>query len=306
TASSDKTARVWDVRHGQPYPNSFPTEWGAAFAHFSPDGKTLLIAPNGGTVTQFKLVEGTDFSISNQISDVLEAKYSPNGQRIVTILSSATIWDAHTLRPLTESFAHVLARSGDPYIHSVEFGPDGERIVTTSDDKTAIISDVETGRPVGKPLQHEGTVYYAQFSANGQKVVSASGDGTARDWNALTGDALTEPLRHDARVNCARFSADGHRVLSASMDGTARVWDAETGKELFRLRHDNNVMDAEFSPDGTRILTESLDTTAHLWDARTGQPLGDPLKHNGGVNFARFSPDGERDITVSADRTARL
>jgi hypothetical protein len=51
--------------------------------------------------------------------------------------------------PETEPMRHegkVLAAS---------FSPDGRRIVTASDDKTARVWDAESGKPVGEPMLHK-------------------------------------------------------------------------------------------------------------------------------------------------------
>ena len=42
--------------------------------------------------------------------------------------------------------------------YSASFSPDGRRIVTASDDKTARVWDAESGKPVGEPLRHEDAV----------------------------------------------------------------------------------------------------------------------------------------------------
>ena len=107
----------------------------------------------------------------------------------------------------------------------VAFSPDGTRVVTVSDDKTARVWDAATGKLLTSPLEHQDWVRSAAFSPDGTRVVTASDDGTARVWDAATGKPLTGPLEHQDRVKSAAFSPDGTRVVTASEELTARVWD---------------------------------------------------------------------------------
>ncbi len=72
-------------------------------------------------------------------------------------------------------------------VYSAQFSPDGERVVTASEDTTARVWEARTGKPLGEPLKHEGAVASAQFSPDGERVVTASWDTTARVWDVLTG-----------------------------------------------------------------------------------------------------------------------
>ena len=80
---------------------------------------------------------------------------------------------------------------------SAQFSPDGKRIVTASQDKTARVWDAQSGQPLTEPLKHDNKVNSAQFSPDGKRIVTASDDNTARVWDAQSGQPLTEPLKHD-------------------------------------------------------------------------------------------------------------
>ena len=103
-------------------------------------------------------------------------------------------------------------------VTSAAFSPDGKRIVTASEDKTARIWDAATGKPIGEPLKgHEDAVMSAAFSPDGKRIVTASDDKTARIWDAATGKPIGEPLKgHDGcgdeRGVQPRRQAHRHRV----------------------------------------------------------------------------------------------
>src|SRR6266513_4579372 len=54
--------------------------------------------------------------------------------------------------PLTGSMWH------DGEVNSAQFSPDGQRVVTVSEDKTVRLWDATSGKPIGEPMKHEGAV----------------------------------------------------------------------------------------------------------------------------------------------------
>ena len=159
---------------------------------------------------------------------------------------------------------------------SAAFSPDGTRIVTASDDKTARIWDAATGKEIAVLRGQTAAVSSATFSPDGSRIVTAScGQDRAhlgrRDRQGDRGPATAMT----ARVLIPPPSAPTARASSPRhADKTARIWDAATGKEIAVLRgHDGSCTSAAFSPDGTRIVTASADKTARIWDAATGKEI---------------------------------
>ncbi|NMC22060.1 MAG: hypothetical protein GYA33_16760, partial [Thermogutta sp.] len=191
------------------------------------------------------------------------------------------------------------------------FSPDGRRIVTASEDKTAGVWDAQTGERLlvlkGNWLRwgHTDAVLSAAYSPDGRRIVTASRDGTVIVWDAQTGERLRVLRGHGDWVRSAAFSPDGGRIVTASDDKTAGVWDAETGQRRRLLRgHTDSIWSAAFSPDGRRIVTASSDNTAIIWDAETGERLRVLKGHTDSIWSAGFSPDGRQIVTASWDNTS--
>jgi WD40 repeat protein len=297
TASSDGTARVWNLSTGEFQPLEGHTDW-VRHAAFSNDGSRVVTASDDGTARVWNLATGEAQTLAGHTSEVLHAAFSNDGSRVVTASDDGTarVWNLSTgeFQPLAGHTSVVR--------HSA-FSNDGSRVVTASDDGTARVWNLSTGE--FQPLAgHTSVVRHSAFSNDGSRVVTASDDGTARVWNLSTGEF--QPLEgHTDWVRHAAFSNDGSRVVTASDDGTARVWNLSTGEFQPLEGHTDWVRHAAFSNDGSRVVTASDDGTARVWNLSTGefQPLEG---HTDWVRHAAFSNDGSRVVTASNDGTARV
>jgi len=64
------------------------------------------------------------------------------------------------------------------------FSPDGNKIVTAFNDRSAKIWNIQTGKWITNIRRHANTVNSAAFSPDGHKIVTASNDKTAKIWDA--------------------------------------------------------------------------------------------------------------------------
>ena len=191
------------------------------------------------------------------------------------------------------------------------FSPDGNYLVTASDNGTAKIWELVAGQLQHKAtLEHHIWVSDVSFSPDGSHLVTASGDDTAKIWELVAGQWQHKAtIRHSGRVRGISFSPDGSQLVTASDDGTAKIWELVTDQwqEKAILSHFGTVRSASFSPDGSHIVTASNDHTAKIWglDAEQWQHKA-TIKHSGWVDIASFSPDGNHIVTASDDRTTKI
>jgi WD40 repeat protein len=80
-------------------------------------------------------------------------------------------------------------------VWSAVFSPDGQRVVTASDDGTARVWNAATGQVIAKMEGHSGdSLDSAAFSPDGQRIVTASDDYTALIFRIVTVDEIARLL----------------------------------------------------------------------------------------------------------------
>jgi WD40 repeat protein/DNA-binding winged helix-turn-helix (wHTH) protein len=238
-----------------------------------------------------------------------EIRYRDQGQALdFAIRGWQTAKTEEARLAVTKTFPQLLATlTHSDAVEIAVFSPDGQRILTASDDHTARLWNSVDGHLLATLLGHTDKIIYVEFSPDGKRIVTASFDHTARTWNAASGTPLATLQGHADKLLRARFSPDGERVVTASYDHTARVWSSADGRLLGTLKgHNWTVENAAFSPDGQRIVTASWDGSARIWSSTDYTLLNELVGHNSVVRGADFSPDGQRIVTYSSDHTTRV
>ncbi|MCB0176298.1 MAG: WD40 repeat domain-containing protein [Anaerolineae bacterium] len=257
TTSEDNSVRLWDVETATEIRRFYGHSRDVLSAAFSPDGKTIVSA------------SGSPFNITNE----------PN--------NTVRLWNTDTGVEIRRFEGHLEK------VNSVDFSPDGQTIVTGSDDLTIRLWNVNSGQEI-KRFDDIGIVKAVTFSPDGQKIASISWDTNVRIWDVVSG----KEIHHFESMNLPKtvdFSSDGQRIVTVD-NGGINVWNVETGAKLLEIAATlwDIVYSAEFSPDGQAILSANHWGYVYLWDSKTGDELR-RFSHSSDNNFttATFSPDGQ-------------
>ena len=197
-------------------------------------------------------------------------------------------------------------------IGSMSFSPDNQRLISSSEDGTAKIWDVKTGRVITTLTGHSKNVSSASFSPDGEVVVTTSPDSTIRIWNSHSAKLL-ETIHIPARCISAAFSPDGKQIVSTATDLTIRTWDSATG-EIIPIYKSKDFIpwNIQYSPDGTKILFNTMSDKNPLvaLDSKTGKELYRLGGEKGGsdniILSFNCSQDGSKIVYASLDSTVRV
>jgi WD40 repeat protein len=180
-------------------------------------------------------------------------------------------------------------------ITCVAVSPDGKRVVSSAQDKTARVWDTTTGREIVCFKAHNEPVWSVAVSPDGRTVASAGGDKVVRLWDLETGHETGRLEGHTSAVIGVTFLPDGKRLLSSGADMTVRLWNLDTRREMRRfLGHAGNVHRVVVSSDRKTIASTSNDRTIRLWNLQTGRSVGVLSGHSGASFDLAVSPDGHR------------
>ena len=156
----------------------------------------------------------------------------PGSRQFMTASSdkSLRLWDVDCATPTAQE-CDTPIRSFDPAngghtleANQVAFSSDGKRALSSSEDATLVLWDVETGRAIRR-LEHpdkEETRGVA-FMPGDKQALSVGKNPDVIRWDLETGQVLDRLRGHRGTVYYVAVSPDGTRAISGADDNTVIV-----------------------------------------------------------------------------------
>jgi WD40 repeat protein len=154
-------------------------------------------------------------------------------------------------------------------IQSISYFPDGQRMISGSEDKTARQWDVKAGKEIEEVRSDcEERVCAVAVSRNG-RWIATGGEGGELKVCEETGIVKTFK-GHLAEITCIDISGDNTLLASGSWDATVRIWNVDTGKLVAGLKSEDYVGAVQFSPDSKKLTVRSLwGRCLEVWDVQS-------------------------------------
>ncbi len=227
-------------------------------------------------------------------------------------------------------------------INDAIFTPDGQRLLTASNDGTVTQWDLLTGNEIPGVLSHvnpqhsdayDAPVKAAALAPDGKQLVTLSEDAqhgilfsVLQVWDIDQAQVVAELYRGPQTITSVAVSDNGRSVLAAGSEVIVGAGGAETepqfraplgfgyprGNNLARRRSVSRFRSSpgrrlvgDRSAPGAGVLTVG-GNGALLWDpTNIDRPLLS-FKPHSGVTTVDFSPDGESIVTGSTDRRVKI
>lgn len=309
SSGTDSTVRIWDAGTGDLLQTlQYPYDSWVERALFLSDGERVISACTGAPCQMILW----DWQ-SGEILHIYEKDSATIYDIILTAdeafviagdsVGNGFIW--HIYGQLVREF-----KGHTSTIRQFSLSPDGKRLISASDDRTAIIWDMTApGTRAIISSQEDWIAFEPVTAPNGEVVAIGTWDGTIRILDIQTGEQLqTFDTPSSLLVTGLAFSPDS-RYLASGDDRTddrepmVYLWDWQTG-ELVRTfsGHFDTIQDIAFSPDGSLLASgEWGGEQVIIWDVETGEALHKLEGHNGRAAAVVFSPDGKILYSGSGD-----
>jgi WD40 repeat protein/serine/threonine protein kinase len=306
-ASSDGTARVWDVT--SPY-----RRWGSlpigaecdTMESLEPDQRFIALSCRNHGTRVWDTLRG---ELRGELPGVtpVEGDYYSAFPALTVTGDRAAIAQGNTVEVYAlPSGQHLRTIAHPAAVNAVAFAPAGHDLITGGVDGSLLLTR-DDHDPIALPPSLTGIDAVAILADGRAVVADASNRLRVIDPSRNT---LLMDVAAPSRMRLLRPSPDGTRLVTISArrnQAPPVLWNLAQYRIVAPLDgHVGRVFAARFVAAGNEILTAGVDGTARLWNAATGSSL---QSYHGDSHFlvdATMAPDGSVIVAAGSDGMLRF
>jgi WD40 repeat protein len=216
------------IRFSQDLPPLTLAPSGVFSGAVNPDGSRLALAMLDGSLRVFDTATWQEMAGRPAVQEsapnaLWSVDFSPDGKRLALGWQRGAImmWDVGLAKTIWQN---PTAHDRNRPVVTLEFSPDGERLLSASSDETARVWSAEHGHQESVLRGHTLNVTSARWSPDGERILTTSLDETVKLWVPSTGQEVVTLFDLKAftvgdAVMGAGFSDDGFSVHIATRKG---------------------------------------------------------------------------------------
>ena len=161
-------------------------------------------------------------------------------------------------------------------VYTVDFSPDGQRVVTGTQDHQVRTWSPDTGQ-ADLRMSHQNIVNAVRYVGDGSVILSAGQDGRIRIWNAATGANAGDLADYDEPVRSLERTDDYSAFAACDASGRLTLWNGADRSVRWSIQAEGGLSNLAFSPDGSLLygvsngpfgIWSTLDGTTVAWVRR--------------------------------------
>ena len=338
SSSNDLTIKIWNTGTEELLSVIGGDKDFISFCMFTNDGKGILCT-SLNFIQMFSVADGTLLWHIETPSDVLSLALSPNQKYLAAAHNdmSARLIDLKDKQFVNSYNGH------DSWLNSVSFSPDGNSIVTSSQDGFCKVWNVDYG---SNSLEVLTDIFDAAFIGDNEFVIVAAtrtneirllqshdnicnsdkfpskitccvlsddsklsaigfDDGTIKVLETISMNVNSTLIKHSAGITMMKFNS--RRLVSSSVDNTCVLWCLHQNAVLCVFNgHKDVITSCMFVANGDMVISSSYDGSMVVWDSQCGDTMFTFNHDDNAVISCEVSNNGKHFLSCSADSKARL
>lgn len=242
---------------------------------------------------------------------------SPDGKLALSVDNgiNLTLWDVKS-----RCYLKALKAADGDVINSIAFHPNGDLVLSATDQGWIQLWEVQTGNCISKFERDSASTFWASFSPDGAFVLACNSRNKIGLWETKNGKCLRVfEGKNRFGINSVTFSPDGNLALSAGGDDTVQLWDVVTGQSLQTFYENSRYLTSQnpyqayrvcFSPNSRFALSTHKSgniQTIRLWNIETKEILEEFKDNNISTTFSIcFTADSKFAVSGHASGKIRI